>query len=300
MAPRKRRAIPRPASHVQSDPPAPPSDSSARAPRGSPSPRSGCRASPAIGRRQSSARRAVQRKSGERSSAGEHPADVIVDVAGEAQLGARPHHAGKLVEHLVGDEAALALRGASARDRDRGCRRGRKSASGRVGSRSVDVLVPDADIVEPLVLDRGQKLRHAVHERLAADEVDVGVGARLGGQMLAAAEADLEPGLPSRRSGNWLGGRRPRDRAGRGRSVWTSSSWPARRRLPFRRPKKAPAVDRGRPELVGHRRDGSSIESAALRGVGRRGRCAPRRSRHRPAARGRNGHRPRCGHRSAG
>ena len=43
--------------------------------------------------------------------------------------------------------------------------------------------------------DRRQGLGDAVDEGLAADEPDVGMSLRLGDQMLAAAEADLEPKL---------------------------------------------------------------------------------------------------------
>jgi hypothetical protein len=48
--------------------------------------------------------------------------------------------------------------------------------------------------------DRGEHFRHAIDERLAADEADLRVVARRSDQMLAAAKADLEPNI-----GNWRG-----------------------------------------------------------------------------------------------
>ena len=44
----------------------------------------------------------------------------------------------------------------------------------------------------------GERARHAVEERLAADEADVGIGAGGGKQVLAGPEADLEPDLAHR------------------------------------------------------------------------------------------------------
>jgi hypothetical protein len=55
------------------------------------------------------------------------------------------------------------------------------------------VAGPQADIVEPLFLDAGQRLGDAVDERLAADEADITMRPGLRQQMLAAAKADLEP-----------------------------------------------------------------------------------------------------------
>ena len=46
-----------------------------------------------------------------------------------------------------------------------------------------------------LFIQRGQQLRHAIDEWLGADEADIWMTRRLPGQMLAAAETDLEPDL---------------------------------------------------------------------------------------------------------
>ena len=48
-------------------------------------------------------------------------------------------------------------------------------------------------------LDLREDLCHAVDIRLAADEAGIRKGQRFGNQMLAAAEADFEPGIVERR-----------------------------------------------------------------------------------------------------
>ena len=58
---------------------------------------------------------------------------------------------------------------------------------------------PNAHIGEMLALDLPEQRGHAVDVGLAADQADIGMGLGLGGEMLAAAEADLEPDLPARR-----------------------------------------------------------------------------------------------------
>jgi hypothetical protein len=51
------------------------------------------------------------------------------------------------------------------------------------------------NVAQTLGIDGGARLRHSVHERLAADESDLRVAGGLGDEMLAAAESDLEPDL---------------------------------------------------------------------------------------------------------
>ena len=50
----------------------------------------------------------------------------------------------------------------------------------------------DADVGQPLVADMAERLGDAVEERLAADEAMIGQQVGAIGEMLAAAEADLE------------------------------------------------------------------------------------------------------------
>ena len=51
------------------------------------------------------------------------------------------------------------------------------------------------DVVELALVDRDQRLGHAVDERLDADEAGARMPLRLGDQMFAAAEAAFEPDL---------------------------------------------------------------------------------------------------------
>ena len=58
------------------------------------------------------------------------------------------------------------------------------------------VIGEDPDIAEALAFDFRQELGDAVLEHLGADEADPGMGGALRRQMLAGAEADLEPDFP--------------------------------------------------------------------------------------------------------
>ena len=72
-------------------------------------------------------------------------------------------------------------------------------AAGAASISAARVARAQPDIVEALLVDRRQQLGDAVDERLAADEADIGILARLRDQMLAAAEADLEPDFARRK-----------------------------------------------------------------------------------------------------
>ena len=50
-----------------------------------------------------------------------------------------------------------------------------------------------------VALDRAKQPGDAVNEWFAADYADIGPGKRLGGEVLAAAETDLEPDIVARR-----------------------------------------------------------------------------------------------------
>ena len=93
-----------------------------------------------------------------------------------------------------GDEPALVVAllgpGIGKQDERAGDRGVRQPAQQRAG-----VVGVQADVGELLALDGAQRLDDAVLERLAADQADVRVGARLPQQMLGPAEADLEPHL---------------------------------------------------------------------------------------------------------
>ncbi len=55
------------------------------------------------------------------------------------------------------------------------------------------VLRPEPDIADAVARGARQEGRHAVDEDLRADDADLGMAQRLGREMLATAEADLEP-----------------------------------------------------------------------------------------------------------
>jgi hypothetical protein len=55
-----------------------------------------------------------------------------------------------------------------------------------------------SDVCEAEHVDCGERLRYAVDERLASDEADIRIFRCCTDQMLAAAEADLEPDIGDR------------------------------------------------------------------------------------------------------
>src|SRR5690606_38921190 len=71
-------------------------------------------------------------------------------------------------------------------------------ARGQARQNAHRIVVPDAQVGNAVLLNPGKELRHAVDEGLAADETDVRVLASPGEQVLAAAEADLEPDVADR------------------------------------------------------------------------------------------------------
>src|SRR5690606_9216451 len=69
----------------------------------------------------------------------------------------------------------------------------------------------EADVLEAARLDGRQRARHAVDERLAADEARFTVSKRLAHEILTAAKADFErdPRNGNGKQGTEIGGRRP-------------------------------------------------------------------------------------------
>jgi hypothetical protein len=61
------------------------------------------------------------------------------------------------------------------------------------------VAGPQSDVFELFALDCRKRFRDAIDEGLGADQSDVAIGARLCDEMLAAAEADLDPDLARRK-----------------------------------------------------------------------------------------------------
>ena len=127
----------------------------------------------------------------------QHGAEVSDIVGGEAELGARFHGARELVEDARRHHAPLVMPLFRPRigkqDED-------PAETGIRECRQQEPRVVDenADIAEIPALHLGQQFDHAVLEYLGAEQADVGMRSRLLGQVLAGAEADLEPKLGGR------------------------------------------------------------------------------------------------------
>ena len=140
----------------------------------------------------------------------QHRPRVIADVGTKAQLGAGLHRAGEQRQGRRVHQPALTvlgLRPGVRKQNECPVDRGRRQpAQHRTG-----VVRIKPDIAQVLLLDGGQHLDHPLLERLAADATGVRVVLRLPDQVLAAAEADLEPDLRFRRieqASEFGGGRR--------------------------------------------------------------------------------------------
>ena len=118
-------------------------------------------------------------------------------VAGQAQLGAVGQHAGQGRDRRAVDEAALVM----ARLGPGVGKQHERAADRRVGERldqQARVVGKDAD---PRALGVGKpakQRRDAGDVGFAADDADIRIGARLGGEVLAGAETDLEPDVAHR------------------------------------------------------------------------------------------------------
>jgi hypothetical protein len=122
----------------------------------------------------------------------QHPAGIVAIVGGDAQLGAGAHDAGKLGECGCRHEPALAMSrlrpGIGEQDE-----RAPDAALGQPTQERTRIVGVQSNIGELLLLDGAQDLDDPVLERLAADEADTRIVPRLPEQVLAAAEADLQP-----------------------------------------------------------------------------------------------------------
>ena len=111
---------------------------------------------------------------------------------------------------------------------------------GQGAQQQAGVVDHHAEIAEPRALGVREQARDAGDVGLAADQADLGVGRGLRGEMLAGAEADLEPQALAP-SGNSAGGIDPRRSpaaraASSGRRSASSRRRSGRRRWPWRRP----------------------------------------------------------------
>ena len=114
------------------------------------------------------------------------------DVGGDAELGAGGHRGGEQREVLRVDEPPPMVAGLGPGigvKQEDSPDRGRRQDLDEVAR----VAGMEADVPDPRLLDAAQGHRHPVHEGLAADQPDAGMGHGLRDEVLAPAEADLEP-----------------------------------------------------------------------------------------------------------
>ncbi|MEA2860812.1 MAG: hypothetical protein QOC72_2851 [Methylobacteriaceae bacterium] len=247
------------------------------------------------GKRPIGALRRPPNEIGRPENTGERPTGVVVNIGGKTQLGAAAHHARQNGEAFVGDKAALALPPLRPRVWKK-----QEHAPKRCVRQPVQeargVIRVKAEVCEALRFDRGERLRHPVDEGLAADEADVRALRRGLDQMLAAAEADLEPNV-----GDWIGKERPPIADGRSQMDREARQqlfdeprlmWPER--LAFAAAvKAAPAIG-----LFSRSVAQASIRRNAT-SADRQDRSSPKKSRRSRPVRGRNGRRRRSAHRWA-
>jgi uncharacterized protein (DUF2336 family) len=124
----------------------------------------------------------------------QRPGGVVRDVGREAEFAGRSQQACNLGDAFVLHEAALPMSafrpGIGVDQVEAGEARARQP-----GDQFARVAVMQPDIADLVVLNQRQDLGHAVDERLAADESHARVAQSFGDQVLAAAEADLQPYL---------------------------------------------------------------------------------------------------------
>ncbi|CUX27713.1 hypothetical protein AGR8A_Cc60538 [Agrobacterium fabrum str. J-07] len=121
----------------------------------------------------------------------QRPVDVSIDIRRKAELAAGFQHTMETGEVDVRNEAALPV----------------LLLRPRIGIKQIDmidrslrqpveqlrrIIVVKADIHQLTFADRGEQLGHGIHEGLDADETRLGIFDRAVGEMLAAAETDLQ------------------------------------------------------------------------------------------------------------
>ena len=162
-------------------------------------PRSGSAASRPGGGASRRARARTRRKPGCGGQPLQHPGQIVAVVGRQPQLGARRQDPRQLVEEI---SAAISRRlwwrafgqGSGNRTKARPIEAGgRPVSSARASPCQMRTLA------SACAFTCASRRDDAVHERLAADQADIGIGRGLRRQMLAAAEADLEPHRARRR-----------------------------------------------------------------------------------------------------
>ena len=123
----------------------------------------------------------------------QHPRAVVADVGGEPQLGAgraARAPAGRARARLTRRRLSWRFFGQGSGNRMKPGRAWRRAAAAAARARR---RVQTRTLASPRSSIARQRLGDAVDERLAADQADLGIGRACAAEMLAAAEADLEP-----------------------------------------------------------------------------------------------------------
>ena len=135
---------------------------------------------------------------GRSEKARQRPTCVVIDVGGEAQLGAAAHDPGQRFDRLCREDAPLMVTPfwpwIGIEDEHTGEERVRGGLDNGLG-----VAAPYPHVGEMLALERCKSRDDAVKKRLAADDCNIRIGLRLFNEMLACAESDLEPHFVWRR-----------------------------------------------------------------------------------------------------
>ena len=122
----------------------------------------------------------------------QRPEQIAVVVGREAQFRARCHHARQPIQHVHLDETALVMArlgpGIGKQNEH-----ARETGIGQRRDHIARIFGVEAEVGEILVRNARQQFCLARDIGLDSDDADMGMGFGLPGQMLAGAEADLEP-----------------------------------------------------------------------------------------------------------
>lgn len=127
----------------------------------------------------------------------EHPADQRHLITGQPKFATVLEDARQFRQIARPDEATAMVAGLGPRVGEQ-----HEDPAHRCGRQRIDqvarIVGVNTDIPDAVSVDLAQKAPDTVDERLTADHADIRVSARLRGQMLPAAEADLEPDIRDR------------------------------------------------------------------------------------------------------
>ena len=123
------------------------------------------------------------------------PAGVVVNVGGEAQLGARPHNPRQRVDHAARYKAPFVVPAFWPRVRVEQEHPRKKRVWSSLDNR-LCVPTPQERIGNVFAPERRKRRNNPIEEWLATDNPDIPIGLRLLNKMFAGAETDFQPHLP--------------------------------------------------------------------------------------------------------